>query len=92
MNHSITRSANRQSHAPIPQSPISNGSLNLQSPIAQWPPPASPPEHPGYLAATTVFLSVVTPGISTSKVSPGFIACVVPGVPVKITSPGSSVM
>jgi hypothetical protein len=25
-------------------------------------------------------------------VSPGFIACVVPGVPVKITSPGSSVM
>ena len=31
-------------------------------------------------AATTVLRSSVTPGISTSNVSPGFIAWVVPGV------------
>ena len=42
-------------------------------------------------SATTVFRSVPIPLISTSKVSPGFIAWVVPGVPVKMTSPGSSV-
>ncbi len=42
-------------------------------------------------SVTTVLRNTPIPLISTSKVSPGFMAWVVPGVPVKITSPGSSV-
>lgn len=42
-------------------------------------------------AALTGFFRTPIPSISTSTISPGFIAPVVPGVPVKITSPCSSV-
>ena len=43
------------------------------------------------LAAATVFSSTPTPSISTVTTSPGCIPRVVPGVPVKMRSPGSKV-
>ncbi len=44
-----------------------------------------------YGAATTGLVSVPTPSISTSTLSPGLMALVLPEVPVKIKSPGCSV-
>ena len=41
-----------------------------------------------YFPATTLLRSTPTPSISTSTVSPGSIPEVVPGVPVKMRSPG----
>ncbi len=43
-------------------------------------------------AATTLFLNTPTPSTSTSTVSHGFIAFVLPGVPVKMRSPGNKVI
>ncbi|MBM3775039.1 MAG: GxxExxY protein, partial [Acidobacteria bacterium] len=44
-----------------------------------------------YVAPDTLFRRMPMPSISTSTTSPGFILAVVPGVPVKMRSPGISV-
>src|SRR5262245_57443265 len=45
-----------------------------------------------YFPATTLFLNTPTSDSSHSTTSPGLIGCVLPAVPVKIRSPGFSVM
>lgn len=47
--------------------------------------------HRGYSARTTGLERTPTPSTSTSHTSPGWISAVVPGVPVKMRSPRSSV-